>query len=335
MTQTEIMLVLAAVVLVLLLVKSGDLAIAKEDLTKAEQRFATLVERSAMSFPEVAEQRAQADLAQEVREVLVRGGAVPPSGQGAARLSPRDVATVRDLVEEQGERAREADAVDRALERAGQPLSGEAQSRRKQIEQLGSDAALGAALKRSLSQERQRALQDALAGAGEVGEKVSGAASELPSAAREKEPVEDLLADWLGDSAATAAAGKLGDQVGFDPCWPGPGGVGERRYYIAYHLSYADGRYVMRPHPDLQAGVPVVDEALAGPLSVLRSYPREAVTGQALLAFGRRIDAAVAPLRQSGRYAPECLLVATLNEEAPGSIAKFLRRDVRLYPITR
>ena len=334
MTQTEIMLVLAAVVLVLLLVKSGDLAIAKEDLTKAEQRFATLVERSAMSFPEVAEQRAQADLAQEVREVLVRGGAVPPSGQGAARLSPRDVATVRDLVEEQGERAREADAVDRALERAGRPPSVEAQSRQEQIEQLGSDAALGATLKRSLSRERQRALQDALARADEAGAAVRGAASESLSPAQENEPVEDLLADWLNDSAATAA-GKLGDQVGFDPCWPGPGGVGERRYYIAYHLSYADGRYVVRPHPDLQAGVPVVDEALAGPLSVLRSHPREAVTGQTLLTFGRRIEAAVAPLRQSGRYASECLLVATLNEEAPGSIAKFLRRDVRLYPITR
>lgn len=334
MTQTEIMLVLAAVVLVLLLVKSGDLAVAKEELTQAEERFATLVEQSALSFPDVAEQRAQADLAQEVREVLMRGGAVPPGEQGAARLRPRDVATVRDLVEERGERAREGDAVDRALERAGQSPSGQAQSRQEQIERLGGDAALGAALKRSLSEERQRALREALARAREATASAGGAASDSPAQSRENEPVEDLLADWLG-AAETASAGKLGDQVGFNPCWPGPGGVGERRYYIAYHLSYADGRYVVRPHTDWQAGAPVVDEALAGPLSVLRSYPRGAVTGEELRAFGRRIDAALAPLRQSRRYAPECLLVATLNEEASGTVAKFLRRDVRLYPITR
>ena len=74
---------------------------------------------------------------------------------------------------------------------------------------------------------------------------------------------------------------------------------------------------------------------VAGPLSVLHSYPRTSVSTRELLAFGRRINAALDPLRQSGQYAPQCLLVVTLNEEASGAVAKFLRRDVGLHPITR
>lgn len=81
--------------------------------------------------------------------------------------------------------------------------------------------------------------------------------------------------------------------------------------------------------------MPIVDEALAGPLSGLRSYPQAFASTQEMLAFGRRLDAAVNPLRENGLYAPECLLVVTLNEEASGAVAKFLRREVGLYPITR
>ena len=328
------MLVLAAIVLVLLLVKDGDLTAANSSLAEAEERILLLVERSGASEDAVIEQRNQADLASEVKEVLVRSGAVPPDEAGTARLSPRDVATVQRMVDEQHQQAAETAVVERALERAGLTSAGKEQPKQQQIERLGGAALLGEALRKGLSSERQRALQNALERGEESG---TTASKEKDPSALESKAVQELLAEWLQDAQASGAqpGSGLGDQVGFDPCWPGPGGAGERRYYIAYDLTYADNRYVVRPHSDWQAGVPIVDEALAGPLSGLRSYPQASASTQEMLAFGRRLDAAVNPLRGNGRYAPECLLVVTLNEEASGAIAKFLRREVGLYPITR
>lgn len=330
LTQTEIMLVLAAIVLVLLLVKDGDLTATKTDLAEAEERNSRLTEKRTASGDAVVEQQEQVDLASEVKEVLVRSGAAPPDENGSARLSPRDVTTVERMVEEQGQQEAETAAVDRALERAGLTPAGKVQPKQQQIDQLGSAALLGEALRKGLSPERQRALQDAL-DRGEEGE--VGVGKQDGPLAYQGEALEELLAEWLRDGPQQGSG--LGDQVGFDPCWPGPGGVGARRYYIAYDLTYADERYVVRPHSDWRVGLPIVDEALSGPLSVLRSYPRAPASTQEMLVFGRRINAALSPLRENGSYAPECLLVATLNEEASGKIAKFLRQDVGLYPITR
>lgn len=53
-----------------------------------------------------------------------------------------------------------------------------------------------------------------------------------------------------------------------------------------------------------------------------------------MCSFGRHSDAEVDRLRGNA-YPPNCLLAVTLNEEASGAVAKFLRGEVRLYPVTR
>ena len=307
LTQTEIMLVLAAVILVLLLARDLDLTAAQAELVDAEQQLLALAEQAAAPPLEIVEQRQQADLAREVKEALTRDAA-PQRDRGRLRLGPRDVEEVRQLVADRERRQAEADAVDRALARA-KPAAGA--SRQQRMESLAETAALGATLRESLSEERRRTL----------------AAADDPAA---------QLAAWLGtETSEVAEGGGRGDQVGFDPCWPGPGGEGQRRYYFAYDITYADGKYRVGPHRDWRSGAMVVAESLRGHLgAVLRDHPRELVSSAALRSFGRRIDAEVARLRGDA-YPADCLLAVTLNEEASGAVAKFLRGEVRLYPVTR
>lgn len=308
LTQTEIMLVLAAVILLLLLAKDLDLTAAQAKLAETEQQLAVLTEQTADSPEALVEQRRQTDLAREVKEALARSRA-PQRESGRQRLEPRDVAAVREMVATRERQQAEAAAVDRALARA-KPEAGA--SREQQLERLAETAALGATLRESLSGERRQALADA-----------------SDPAAR--------LSSWLrpeGEEGKAEGIGS-GDQVGFDPCWPGPGGAGQRRYYFAYDVTYADGKYRVRRHRDWRTGTAVVAQSLAGRLgAALRDHPLEPVSPAALRSFGRRIDAEVDRLRGNA-YPPNCLLAVTLNEEASGAVAKFLRGEVRLYPVTR
>ena len=342
LTQAEIMLVLAVVLLLLLLVKNEDLAAAKDDLREAEERTSALAEQGAMSEEAIVEQREQAELAREVKEMLVRRESAPPAETGTARLQPRDreANLLRsEDVEELRRVVEETVLVNRAIER----LERETESvngapprppRQERVKQLGDAVAIAGALDAHLSPERQDALRSALErdNANLMPRSEQGA-----RATSGGEAVGELLSQWLGDTAATngRSDGGRGDQVGFDPCWPRPARRNERRYYVAYDVTYANGRYAVKPHSDWQAGVPVVDEALAGPVSALRDYPRTSVSPDELLKLGQRIDAAVDGLRKSRAYPPKCLLVATINEEASGAVAKFIRHKVGIYPITR
>ena len=122
-------------------------------------------------------------------------------------------------------------------------------------------------------------------------------------------------------------------KVGFTPCWPR---VGERKYFLAYDVTYANDEYQVRPHRDWESGATVVADALAGPLGqVLRTYPQGPVPETSLRAFGQRVEAVVQELREQGAYRDNCLLAVTLNGEASGNVGKFIRQRVPFYPITR
>ena len=317
LTQTEIMLVLAVVVLLLFLVKDEDLATAKDDLRETEERIDRLLGQYAGSEGAPIEVLEQADLAGEVKKILVRNESGPSAEPETPRLQPKDrrPAPLRpEDVEELGRVVKKAQKI--GLET--KPVDGAPTPKKEPLDQLDDAVATGVALHEHLSPERQRALQNALERGGEA--------------------VQELLSQWFGDLATTGQEQtgiSIGDQVGFDPCWPRPGGRRVRRYYIAYDVTYANGRYAVKPHSDWQAGVPMVDEALAGPVSVLRTYPRTSVSPEELLNLGKRIDDALDPLREDGTYPPKCLLVATINEEASGAVAKFIRHEVGIYPITR
>ena len=235
----------------------------------------------------------------------------------AAQTGPQSEAQTRQLLaawlgeEERHQQRNEQAAVDEALARSNIDAS---DTRAQQLERLGDKAATGAALSEVLSAHQQAALNAAQTGP--------------QSEARTRQ----LLAAWLKEDAEAAPAGT-GDKVGFTPCWPR---VGERQYFLAYDVTYANGEYEVRPHRDWESGATVVADALAGPLGqVLRAYPRGPVPQTGLRTFGQRVEAAVQKLREQGTYRDNCLLAVTLNGEASGNVGKFIRQRVPFYPITR
>ena len=310
LTQTEIILVLATVLLLLLLGKNSHLATALDNLANAEETVQRLDDQMTASPDEIAEQREQADLAREVKEVLSRDG----RGELAAdrpRLAPQDVEEVRQALQERDRQRAEQAAVDEALARSNIDASA---ARERQLERLGDAAATGTALRDALSTDRAAALDAAQAGP-------------QPEAQTRK-----LLAAWLREDAQADSAGA-GDKVGFTPCWPR---AGERGYLFAYDITYANEEYELRPHTDWESGAMAVADALAGPLGqVLRGYPQGPVGETSLREFGRRVEAAIEKRREQGIYREDCLLAVTLNGEASGNVAKFIRQSVLLYPVTR
>lgn len=130
-----------------------------------------------------------------------------------------------------------------------------------------------------------------------------------------------------------------GRLVGFDPCWRRESEFG-RLYYYAYDVTFErgsdDGRFLITPHSDLQAGISIIDDALTGGLRVLLAYPRQPMTFDEFREFGRVVESALAPKRQErADYTENCLLAVTLDGDAPGRVAEFVRVSVGLYPITR
>ena len=134
---------------------------------------------------------------------------------------------------------------------------------------------------------------------------------------------------------------RPGVWVGFDPCWRRHTDTG-RRYYYAYDVTFerdsGGGRFLIAPHSDLQAGVPIIDDALTGDLKVLLDYPNQAMTHEEFRTFGGVVESALATKRRERTdddYTDDCLLAVTLDGDAPGRVAEFVRVVVGLYPITR
>ena len=322
LTQTEIMLVLAVVILLLLLLKEADLAVANEDLATSRRHVALLEKDTTKSAEEVASTQSQVDFASEVKRMLVRNGATPQDGTGPARLQERDVERLRHIFTEKAAHDEEAAMIDRALARSAPNTLGQ-DLRERKIQRLVEDAQVGQATRKHLNAQGGRALEEALADA----------------ARGDLAPLDDLASEWMAHSRPQGAeAGGLGNRVGFDPCWRRPGAKNERRYYYAYDVTFAEGKYMLAAHSDWGRGIATIDEALAGRLAVLRRYPQSSMTPEALREFGERVEEALAQMRSPSPDAPYprgCLLAVTLNEEAPGSIANFVRHAVGFYPITR
>lgn len=132
-----------------------------------------------------------------------------------------------------------------------------------------------------------------------------------------------------------------GRVVGFDPCWRRHA-EGDRQYYFAYDITFESepepGGYRIEPHRDWRAGVPIIEEALATDLNVLKDFPKGVTTARELKAFGRRVELALAGKRDErpdDGYIDNCLLAVTLDRNAPGWVAEFIRMEVGFYPITR
>lgn len=264
LTQTEIMLVLTIVVLVLLLASDIDL--------KASQKQVVLLENLASESQEnVEEILEQVEFNEEIKEVMVNNGMVSDY-RGQSRLTEQDMRMLKGVIEKS----------------------------RTKDEQL----------------------------------------SQLQNALQEKQKIIDKMRE---QSAALKnerrdAAGK-GSKYGYTPCWPRTG-QGPKKRYHTYDVTYSNGLFSIKQNFDWsKPEVPKLDEKLDRKLSaVLHSYPRKAVSKQDFAEFGKRVENVLSGMRgndRDGWYERGCSLVVTLNPEASGSIAEFIRESVGMYPITR
>lgn len=309
LTHTEIMLVLATVILLLLLVKSVELTKTESQLAEERERVSALEEETSESAQDAAERKAQVDFAEEVKAILVSGGVAEESAESARLAEAVSVL----VVERRRGQARDA-AVKEALIQAemleDNPET-EGDLSAEKIKRMGENAAIGKAAREALNDDAADA------------DSVKGRIDELKEA---EQKIAALDGEQLSEEERRN--NDLRSKIGCVPCWLREGEG--RKYYYAYDITYhADtNSFSMKPHRDWKSGAKVVADALSGELSILKDYPRGLMTENDFLIFGRRI----AP-HKNRRHGEECRLMATLNEESNGLVIKFVRDKVKFCPI--
>lgn len=115
--------------------------------------------------------------------------------------------------------------------------------------------------------------------------------------------------------------------AGFNPCWRGERG---RVYYFTFDITYlpANDEFEIGAHSDMNRSYVVEEVRTALPL--LREYPLGAIDRQDLALFSERVEDA-----RRIRYGGNCKFAVTINGEAPGNVASFIREDLGLYPVSR
>lgn len=280
LTHTEIMLVLATIILLLLLVKSNELKIKSNELSKEQSKVVALEKRANQSAEEADERKKQVDFAQEVTSKLFDSGLVEKDSSPAQRLT--DLSRLIEVTEA----LVQAKVIDKSLD----GLNDDNDKLKEKLEQMRENAAIGVAARESLG-------------------------GNITNVEELKQGVRELK---IGDLSRT---------IGCTPCWLGSGDL---KYYFTYNITYSNGSYSIKPHADWGRGAEIVDDALSGELSVLRDYPRDLMTQDEFLAFGRKVD-----LHKNRHHNAECSLMASINEEANGEVVKFVRHEVNFCPIFR
>lgn len=253
LTQTEIMFVLAALVLVLLQQKNFENARLKDENVRLVQESggAAIVEEAAdgrAATPDPGEGE-EAEPLQRIRRTLVETGNLAPG--------PKDSPG-------------EDDRVVRAVERMSRNT---AETR----------------LDQPVKDILERARQENLAPGARSDSEVAAEMFRLAKAQHARERPADPGVS--GASAAQHPRGNLADMVGFDPCWEKV--VDNRvSYHLTYSTVYDrdTDRYRIRPAWD--EAVTVVKADVDGPMSALREHPTGWVDRDTYAEFGRRIDLA-------------------------------------------
>jgi len=234
LTQTEIMFVFAAIILILLQVKQVDNDRLRGDYEELAQRA------------EAVEQERESAPFEEVKRTLVRSGALEEQeGLSAEESQNRVLRKIRDLARPAEDRVEPDEQVKSVLRRASadeivQPGQGELE----QLEEVLRLARIGK------QAEAEREESAAAEGAG--GEASSGEGAR---------------------SSADAARRKVADKVGFNPCWPKISGE-TYSYHRTFSMEYDRGTDRFRIEPDWDEGAPLVSNALDGPLALLREHPQ-------------------------------------------------------------
>ena len=371
LTQTEIMLVLAVVILILLIAKNGELLAASGELAAKNETLAAVCERN----PEQAEclvlansaassESSPTEPSAEIDESAPVPANLEPGPNSPAEQYEQLAAVLQDELKLESdasfEQVRETvkevaatDAVVRDELKLGSDASPE-QVRETVKKTAETDAVVRDELKlhSDASPEQIReTLGDIKQKAGMTDDDAQTSLQEADTQAKRlKENMESartaLGLDKSADSdssEATAEAKKLraekaGDKVGFNPCWPGPRLAGEegKYYYSTFDLTYypADRQFKIAPHKDLQSAVAVVRNALGGELRVIKNYPKGKITREAFQAFAGKINAAKNRQYRGNKAQADCLLAATINETATNRENKFILK-AGFYPISR
>lgn len=297
LTQAEIMLVLAVVILLLLAAKNSDLTAAHANLNDAREKIAALQSKPTLGEETPPEEKTAAatditppDPDAPITAPLVPGGEPPQPSQ--------------PLGEE------------KAQTPAGKPKT------EKNQEELLRDLQLQNA---QFENEIKRLENENTA----LEEKIADLTA--PRTPAEKEPDAETP-DETPPAAISQTAKELRDEIGFVPCWLGPG---TPRYYFTYNITYFPGKDKFRiaPHRDLQSNAPVVRNAINGELALINHYPKGEISRGDFLRFAQSVRAA--QKRQYGENG--CRLAATINKRGVDLTVTndFIFSRIGFYPVGR
>ena len=295
LTQAEIMLVLAVVILLLLAVKNSDLTAAHANLNDAREKIAALQQTLGEETPPEDKTAAATDITPAdpdapITAPLVPGGEPPQSSQPLGEEQSQTPAGKQKTEKKQEELLRDLQAQNAQFENEIQRLENENAALEEKIADL--------------------------------------TAPHIPP---EKEPDAETP-DETPPTAISQTAKELRDEIGFAPCWPGPGNP---RYYFTYNITYFPGKDKFRiaPHRDLQSNAPVVRNAINGELALINNYPKGEISRGAFLRFAKSVRAA--QKRQYGENG--CRLAATINKRGVDLTVTndFIFSRAGFYPVGR
>ena len=309
LTQTEIMLVLASIILILLLAKDSEFKKEKQKVVFLQQQIASVKTPEPPSEPE-SPSPPEVDITKEVTGILERGGLIDPKEESRQVLGDKATEAVQNLVDEKK-------AVDDALRLAESTLGESPDARHEKILQMGEDAAAGKAAQDALGIAKgdAEALRNRIAGLEKSTEEIEDASSSL---AEENSKLRDRIAN------TEAEIKRL--RIGFLPCWPRDDSQ-PPYHFTTYLTEYnkTQRRFHISPHWDER--IPIVQKALAGELSLLRNHPKGWITESEFAAFGQKIRE-----RKNRLYGEECRLVTRINDAGQKAI-EFVRDNVGFYPV--
>lgn len=308
LTHTEIMLVLAVIILLLLLAKGIDLAKTQEQLKKSEEARIALLGRIDKAPDEIARMPEMADIGEQVAEILIPGGVVNDDDRNRRLGEIPVAASVSVWIEEKIRNDAANEIIDKTLAEAEsngehspeETAQNPEQKRAEKIIRLKESADKSAADADALRRENEKLIATI-------------------NAIKPEGQIPDINSHQK----------SLRDKIGFLPCWVGNG---KRLYYHTYNITYYSGADVFQitPHRDWRIGADIVDRALAGGIPSLKKYPQGRISRETLLAFGERLDR-----EKQNLYGSECRLTATINDDADGKIVNFILNKTGLYPIWR
>lgn len=257
LTQTEIMFVFAALILVLLNQRELD----NRDLRDANRRLAQEVHEVRLLAPEAGsaegtgEMRARAAderALEQIRDVLVASGQLEEPRSESRETEGRLMAEGVEELARQAAEAKLDEPVKNVLERAREE---------ELFPGAISDAEIAGAM---LREARERSVRKSSEGAG-VAQAGQGGIDR----------------------------GNWADKVGFDPCWEKITEEGELSHHFAFTTRYDSDTKLFMIEPGWDAGVPVVRDALDWRLVMITDHPKGWVGKDEYAEFGKRVrDAA-------------------------------------------